>query len=336
MLTNKHKIAVLGSGSWATAIMKMLTENLDEVAWYVRSEYTLEHFKIHHHNPKYLQQVLFDMNKIKMSTNINEVVDYADYIIIAIPSAFVKAELDKIEVDLRQKKIFSAVKGIIPESLLILGDHLKEFHFVPNKNLGVIAGPCHAEEVAMERLSYLTIGAKQKSTSINMSKMLFSHYIKTTYSKDVFGIEWSAVLKNVYAIAAGIAHGLGYGDNFQAVLISNSIREMKKFIKKNVDHRKRNIDASAYLGDLLVTSYSIFSRNRTFGSMIGKGYTVRSAMAEMQMVAEGYYAVKSAYKINKDKDLLGAKTPIIDTVFDILYQNANPKTAFTALTEKLN
>ncbi len=336
MTTNKHKVAVLGSGSWATAIVKMLTENLDEVAWYVRSAYTLEHFKLHRHNPKYLQQVLFNPEQIKISNDINEVVAYADIIIIAIPSAFVKAELDKISVDLKGKIVFSAVKGIVPETLLILGEHLKKHQHIPEKNLGVIAGPCHAEEVAMERLSYLTIAAKRKSVAKQMSELLNSWYIKTTYSKDVFGIEWAAVLKNVYAIAAGIAHGLGYGDNFQAVLISNSIREMKKFIKKNVDKRKRNIDNSAYLGDLLVTAYSIFSRNRTFGSMIGKGYTVRSAMAEMRMVAEGYYAVKSAYKINLERGDNKAKTPIIDAVYRILYQEAQPKTEFIKLSEKLN
>ena len=333
---NNSKIAVLGSGSWATAIMKMLSENLEDVAWYVRSAYTLEHLKLHRHNPKYLQQVLFDIDKIKISNDINEVVAYADVIIIAIPSAFVKAELDKIEVDLSDKIIFSAVKGIVPESLLILGEHIKKYHHVPEKNLGVIAGPCHAEEVAMERLSYLTIAAKRKSVAKNMSEVLSSWYIKTTYSKDVFGIEWAAVLKNVFAIASGIAHGLGYGDNFQAVLISNSIREMKKFIKKNVDKRKRNIDNSAYLGDLLVTSYSIFSRNRTFGSMIGKGYTVRSAMAEMRMVAEGYYAVKPAHEINEKMGNNKAKTPIIDAVYQILYQHQNPKKVFAELTEKLN
>lgn len=336
MTTNKHKVAVLGSGSWATAIVKMLTENLDEVAWYVRSAYTLEHFKLHRHNPKYLQQVLFNPEQIKISNDINEVVAYADTIIIAIPSAFVKAELDKITVDLKDKIIFSAVKGIIPETLLILGEHLKKYHRIPEKNLGVIAGPCHAEEVAMERLSYLTIAAKRKSIAKQMSGFLNSWFIKTTYSKDVFGIEWAAVLKNVYAIASGIAHGLGYGDNYQAVLISNSIREMKKFIKKNVDKRKRNIDNSAYLGDLLVTAYSIFSRNRTFGSMIGKGYTVRSAMAEMRMVAEGYYAVKSAYQINQKQNENKAKTPIIDAVYRILYQGAQPKTEFVKLSEKLN
>ena len=333
---NNSKIAVLGSGSWATAIMKMLSENLEDITWYVRSPYTLEHFKLHRHNPKYLQQVLFDIDKIKISNDINEVVAYADVIIIAIPSAFVKAELDKIEVDLSRKIIFSAVKGIVPESLLILGEHIKKYHHVPEKNLGVIAGPCHAEEVAMERLSYLTIAAKRKSVAKNMSEVLSSWYIKTTYSKDVFGIEWSAVLKNVYAIASGIAHGLGYGDNFQAVLISNSIREMKKFVKRNVDRRKRNIDNSAYLGDLLVTSYSIFSRNRTFGSMIGKGYTVRSAMAEMRMVAEGYYAVKPAFEINEIMKENKAKTPIIDAVYQILYQHQNPKKVFAELTEKLN
>jgi len=336
MKTSKHKIAVLGSGSWATAIMKMLTENLDEVAWYVRSDYTKEHLILHRHNPKYLQQVLFDLKKIKISTDINEVVNYADTLIIAIPSAFVKAELDQIKVSLKNKTIFSAVKGIVPETLLILGEHLKIHHGVPEKNLGVIAGPCHAEEVAMERLSYLTIAAKRKSIAKQMSADLSSWYIKTTYSKDVFGIEWAAVLKNVFAIAAGIAHGLGYGDNFQAVLISNSIREMKKFIKKNVDKRKRNIDNSAYLGDLLVTAYSIFSRNRTFGSMIGKGYTVRSAMAEMRMVAEGYYAVESAYKINANKGDKQANIPIINAVYQILYKNANPKAEFIKLTEKLD
>ena len=336
MKKNTHKVAVLGSGSWATAIVKMLTENLDEVAWYVRSIYTKEHFKLHHHNPKYLQQVLFNPEQIKISNDINKVVSYADTVIIAIPSAFVKAELDKISVDLKGKIIFSAVKGIVPETLLILGEHLKKYHNIPEKNLGVIAGPCHAEEVAMERLSYLTIAAKRKSVAKQMSGFLNSWFIKTTYSKDVFGIEWAAVLKNVYAIAAGMAHGLGYGDNFQAILISNAIREMKKFIKKNVDKRKRNIDNSAYLGDLLVTGYSIFSRNRTFGSMIGKGYTVRSAMAEMRMVAEGYYASKSAYKINQDKGEARAKTPIINAVYRILYQNANPKNEFIKLSEKLD
>jgi glycerol-3-phosphate dehydrogenase (NAD(P)+) len=330
-----HKVAVLGSGSWATAIMKMLTENLNEIVWYVRSAYTLEHLKLHRHNPKYLQQVMFDLDKIKITTDINEAVAYADTIIIAIPSAFVKSELDKITVDFSQKIVFSAVKGIVPETLLILGRHLQKHHDILEKNLGVIAGPCHAEEVAMERLSYLTIAAKRKSIAKKMSADLSSWYIKTTYSKDVFGIEWAAVLKNVYAIASGIAHGLGYGDNFQAVLISNSIREMKKFIKKNVDKRKRNIDASAYLGDLLVTSYSIFSRNRTFGSMIGKGYTVRSAMTEMRMVAEGYYAVQSAYQINQNRQKNKAKTPIINAVYNILYQNANPKTEFVLLTENL-
>ncbi len=335
-MQNKPKVAVLGSGSWATAIMKMLVENLDEVAWYVRSPYTLEHLKMHAHNPKYLQQVLFDMNKIKISNDINEVVAYADYIIIAIPSAFIKQELDKLTESLRNKKVFSAVKGIIPESLLILGEHLKKYKDVEDKNLGIIAGPCHAEEVAMERLSYLTIGAKRKKFSKQMSEFLSSYYIKTKYSKDIYGIEWSAVLKNVFAIASGIAHGLGYGDNFQAVLISNSIREMKRFIKKNVDNRKRNIDASVYLGDLLVTSYSIFSRNRTFGSMIGKGYTVKSAMMEMNMIAEGYYAAKSAYKINKNKHDASANTPIIDTVFRVLYKHADPKKEFRKLADNLN
>ncbi|WP_081208381.1 NAD(P)H-dependent glycerol-3-phosphate dehydrogenase [Salegentibacter sediminis] len=324
--------AVIGGGSWATAIVKMLSENVDTIHWYMRSTYAIEHLKKQEHNPNYLSSVEFDINQLDLSSDINETVKAADYLIFAIPSVFLKRELDSLEVPLEGKVIFSAIKGIVPESSLIVGEHFEQFHNVPAENIGVITGPCHAEEVALERLSYLTIACSDEEKAKIVAKHLSSEYIKCKISDDVTGTEYAAMLKNIYAIAAGIAHGLGYGDNFQSVLMSNGIREMKKFIKK-VHKMKRNINDSAYLGDLLVTGYSVFSRNRMFGNMIGKGYTVKSAQMEMSMIAEGYYATESAYKINKEK---GAKTPIINAVYGILYEGKNPKKVFKKLAEKLD
>jgi glycerol-3-phosphate dehydrogenase (NAD(P)+) len=331
-MSENSKIAVFGSGSWATAIVKMLCENLNEVGWYVRNETSVEYIKENQHNPNYLSSAELDVKKLYLSSNIDELISYADILIFAIPSAFLKGELDKITVDYTSKIIFSAIKGIIPESGLIVGQHFNEKLNIPIENIGVITGPCHAEEVAMERLSYLTIACQDTEKADLVGKYLSSDYIKTKTSDDIIGTEYAAMLKNIFAIAAGIAHGLGYGDNFQSVLMSNSIREMKRFIKKR--HKmKRNINNSAYLGDLLVTGYSVFSRNRMFGNMIGKGYTVKSAMMEMSMVAEGYYAAKSAYLLNSNHEV---KTPIIDAVYDVLYQNKNPKTTFKKLTELLD
>ena len=292
------KYAVFGSGSWATAIVKMLCENLDEVGWYMRSIYTKEHLLKEQHNPSYLSSVEFHLDQLKLSNDINEIAAYADVLIFVIPSAFIHSELEKLNVDISNKTIVSAVKGILPETGLLLGEHFHENFQIPYDNIGVIAGPCHAEEVALERLSYLTISCSDKKKAQQLAKVLESHYIKTKTSDDVIGTEYAVMLKNIYAVAAGIAHGLGYGDNFQSVLMSNAIREMKRFIKK-MHKMKRNINNSAYLGDLLVTGYSTFSRNRMFGNMIGKGYTVKSAQMEMSMVAEGYYATKSAFKLNE-------------------------------------
>lgn len=326
------KFGVIGGGSWATAIVKMLSENLEEVGWYMRSVYALEHLKKEQHNPNYLSAVEFDTTRLKLSNDINEIIDYADYIIFAVPSAFVGKELEKVTNNFKNKIVFSAIKGIVPESGKIVGVHFHDKYEIPYENIGVITGPCHAEEVALERLSYITIACADEEHAKVMSKYLSSDYIKTTNTDDTIGTEYAAMLKNIYAIAAGIAHGLGYGDNFQSVLMSNAIREMKKFIKK-VHKMKRNINDSAYLGDLLVTGYSIFSRNRMFGNMIGKGYTVKSAQMEMSMVAEGYYAAESAFKI---KEETGAKTPIIDAVYEVLYKGKDPKKTFKKLTEKLN
>lgn len=326
------KIAVFGGGSWATAIVKMLSENVNEIGWYMRSVYITEHIKRNKHNPSYLSSATFNPDQLFLSNDINEMIAYADYLIFAIPSAFLKNELDKITVPLDSKVIFSAIKGIVPETGLVIGEYFHQYYQIPYENIGVITGPCHAEEVAMEKLSFLTLACQDKEKAKLMATKLGSRYLKVKTTDDIIGTEYAAVLKNIYAIAAGIANGLGYGDNFQAVLMSNSIRELKRFIKQ-VHKMKRNINNSAYLGDLLVTGYSVFSRNRMLGNMIGKGYTVKSAVLEMNMVAEGYYASKSAYNISQEN---GTKTPIIDTVYRILYENIDPKSEFQKLTELLN
>lgn len=331
---NKLRFGVLGGGSWGTAIVKMLSENLDNVAWYMRSESAIEHLKNEGNNPNYLSSVQFDVSKLQLSNAINTIVESSDVLIFAIPSAFLESELKKLTIPLTNKIIFSAIKGIVPESGLIVGEHFHEQYQIPFKNIGVITGPCHAEEVALERLSYLTIACADASKAELVAEELKSHYIRTKISDDIIGTEYAAMLKNIYAIAAGIAHGLGYGDNFQSVLMSNAIREMKSFID-GVYKMKRNINNSAYLGDLLVTGYSTFSRNRMFGNMVGKGYTVKSAMMEMNMVAEGYYATKSAYLLNEKREKK-SKAPIINAVYQILYQEKNPKKVFKKLTEKLD
>jgi glycerol-3-phosphate dehydrogenase (NAD(P)+) len=328
------KYAVFGAGSWATAIVKMLCENLDEVGWSMRSVYDKEHLLKEHHNPNYLSSVEFRLEQLKLSNDINEIADYADVLIIVIPSAFVHSELEKLNIDISNKIIVSAVKGILPESGLLVGAHFHETYKVPYNNIAVIAGPCHAEEVALERLSYLTISCSDAEKAQAIADKLSSDYIKTKINDDIIGVEYAVMLKNIYAIAAGIAHGLGYGDNFQSVLMSNAIREMKRFIKKR--HKmKRDINNSAYLGDLLVTGYSVFSRNRMFGNMVGKGYTVKSAQMEMSMIAEGYYATKSAHVLN-EKNKKKTRLPIIDAVYGILYEGKDPKKTFKILTEKLD
>lgn len=331
-MKNQPKVAVLGGGSWATAIVKMLSENLENIGWYMRSVYVSEHIKINKHNPNYLSSAELHPAQLDLSNDINETVFNYDVLIFAIPSAFLTLELDKLTESLENKIIFSAIKGIVPEYGLIVGEYFYEKHNIPYKNIGVITGPCHAEEVAMERLSYLTIACQDEEKAVQIGGLLKSRYIRTKVSDDIIGTEYAAMLKNIFAIAAGIAHGLGYGDNFQSVLMSNAIREMKRFIRK-VHKMKRNINNSAYLGDLLVTGYSTFSRNRMFGNMIGKGYTVKSAMLEMSMVAEGYYATESAYKI---KEQNGARTPIINAVFAVLYQGKDAKQTFKELTRLIN
>ncbi|MGS0525960.1 NAD(P)H-dependent glycerol-3-phosphate dehydrogenase [Zobellia nedashkovskayae] len=329
-----QKFTVLGGGSWATAIVKMLCVNQEKVGWYMRNSDAVGFINIQKHNPNYLTSVTFDTDQLELTDDINKAVNNSDILIFAIPSAFLEGELKKITSSLKDKIVFSAIKGIVPETGLIVGKHFHEKYGIPFENIGVITGPCHAEEVALERLSYLTIACADTEKAEYIAKNLSSDYIKTKVTKDIIGTEYAAMLKNIYAIAAGIAHGLGYGDNFQSVLMSNAIREMKRYTKR-IHKIDRNINESAYLGDLLVTGYSTFSRNRMFGNMIGKGYTVKSAQMEMRMVAEGYYAAKSAYEI-KSKFKKKVKVPIIDAVYAVLYEDKSAKKVFKALTDKLD
>ncbi|MFS4468879.1 NAD(P)H-dependent glycerol-3-phosphate dehydrogenase [Maribacter sp. 2210JD10-5] len=333
-MSDTSKFAVLGGGSWATAIVKMLCENQDTVGWYMRNSDAVAYIKKEKHNPNYLTAVEFHTEQLHLTDDINEIIRSSDVLIFAIPSAFLESELQKLSISLKDKIIFSAIKGIVPESGLIVGEHFHDTYKIPFENIGVITGPCHAEEVALERLSYLTIACADQEKAKLVAKNLNSDYIKTKISDDIIGTEYAAMLKNIYALAAGIYHGLGYGDNFQSVLMSNAIREMKRYIKR-VHKMKRNINNSAYLGDLLVTGYSTFSRNRMFGNMIGKGYTVKSAQMEMKMIAEGYYAAKTAYeqKSNFNKKV---QTPIIDAVYKVLYEGQNTRRIFKELTNRLD
>ena len=326
------KIAVLGGGSWGTALVKILTDNKVHVFWYVRSPEKKDFIEKNRHNPGYLSAVPLKLRKITISNNLNEVVSHCTTLIAAIPSAFLAEELKKIDIPLDKHTVFSAVKGVVPESLSIIGEYFYDVHRIPWNQIGMITGPSHAEEIAMERLSYLTVACQDTHRSKQMRNALKNQYVRVKMSTDVVGAEYAAMLKNIYAIAAGIAHGLGYGDNFQSVLMSNSIREMKQFIK-DVHKSKRNINDSAYLGDLLVTGYSTFSRNRTFGNMIGKGYTVHAAQMEMNMIAEGYYATKSAKIINRK---FKSKIPIANAVHAILYEKKKPEKVFKQLSKKLN
>lgn len=331
-MSKQKKIAVIGGGSWATALVKILCNNVSSVNWWMRSNESVAHILKFRHNPKYLQSVEFDLKKINISTNLQEIIEPADIVIIATPSAFLYHLFENVPQKwFEGKVVFSAVKGIIPEYNAIPARFIHKTLGVPYSKIGIICGPCHAEEVALERLSYLTIACQDDRIAQQMADTLACRYIKTTTSDDLFGTELSAVLKNVYAIASGICAGLGYGDNFQSVLIANAIQEIENFIDE-VSPIHRDVKSSAYLGDLLVTAYSKFSRNRTFGNMIGKGYSVKTAQLEMDMIAEGYYAVKCVMEINKKFQV---EIPIVEAVYNILYERISPVIEMRILTDKL-
>ncbi len=330
-MINGKKIAIVGSGSWATAIAKMLLFNASHISWYIRNPETIDYLRKFHHNPKYISSVYFDISRISFCNDLEKVISESEILIFAIPSAFLKELLSGYEFDLNNKLVVSAIKGIIPEYNQTVAEFFNRHYAVPFNHIGVITGPCHAEEVAQERLSYLTIASRDKKQARYLASCLESRFIKTVISDDIYGIEYAAVLKNIISIAAGICHGLGYGDNFQAVLISNAMREIKRFLDYTYP-RGRAINSSAYLGDLLVTAYSQFSRNRAFGVMIGKGYSVRSVTLEMNMIAEGYYGTRCIKEINKGHNI---DLPITDTVYRILYEGLSPVIEIKLLIERL-
>ncbi|MCY1722427.1 NAD(P)H-dependent glycerol-3-phosphate dehydrogenase [Prolixibacteraceae bacterium Z1-6] len=331
MNIHTDKVGIIGSGSWATAIAKMLLENVSEINWFFRKESTIKQFKKNKHNPRYLDEVEFDISRINFYKDVTRLVKESDILIMVVPSAYLPDILSEIKTDISDKYILSGIKGIVTDKNLLVAQYLHTDFNVPYENLGVLAGPCHAEEVAREKLSYLTVAAIDEQQAAKFAYLVQCDYIFTTLSDDIWGTEYAAVLKNIIAIAAGIAHGLRYGDNFHAVLISRAIQEMKRFVD-TVHPIHRDIKSPAYLGDLLVTSYSQFSRNRTFGTMIGKGYSVKAAQLELNMVAEGYYASKSIHKINEKYKV---NMPITETVYKILYDKVPPARAFTQLTKKL-
>lgn len=327
------KVAVIGNGSWATALVKLLANNGKPVHWYIRKPDDAGYIAKFHHNPRYLSSVEFAPGSLKLYSDLVTCVEEADILILAIPSAFCHEVLKDVPLAyFKQKIIFSAIKGIIPEFNLIVGEYLNRQFEVPLDHIGVITGPCHAEEVALEKLSYLTLACTDVNKAEKLAALLRCRYMKVTCSDDIYGTEYAAVLKNVVAIAGGICHGLGYGDNFLAVLVSNAIQEIERFVKA-VHPIDRDIKASAYLGDLLVTAYSQFSRNRMFGTMLGKGYSVKMAQLEMNMIAEGYYAVKCVHEINKQ---FRVDMPITEAVYHIAYEKYAPSIEMKILADKLS
>ncbi len=323
------KIAVLGGGSWATAIAKILLECTNEIWWYMRRDDRIEEFRRLSHNPAYLTSVHFDVNKIHFTSDINEVVNECQTLIFVIPSPYLKGHLKKLKTRLRDKFVVIAIKGIVPDENLVCSEYMHQMYSIPDDNIAVISGPSHAEEVALRRLTYLTVGCTDLEKAGAFADLIASDYIKTKTSSDVIGIEYASVLKNVYAIAAGICTGLQYGDNFQAVLMTNATQEMLHFLQ-TVNPVPFLITDSVYMGDLLVTGYSNFSRNRIFGTMIGKGYSVKSAQIEMEMIAEGYFGAKCIKDINRH---LHVNMPILDAVYNILYERISPNIEIKLLSD---
>jgi glycerol-3-phosphate dehydrogenase (NAD(P)+) len=326
---NCGKIAIIGGGSWATAIAKIVVQHTHHIGWYMRRDDQIEDFRRMGHNPNYLTSVHFNTDEIHFDSDLNHIVALYDTLVFVVPSPYLKNHLRKLKTRLKDKFIVTAIKGIVPDENLVCSEYFHQVFDVPYDNLACLGGPSHAEEVALERLSYLTVGCSDREKAQAFANVLSSEFIKTKTSTDVIGIEYSSVLKNVYAIAAGICSGLKFGDNFQAVLMSNAVQEMARFLQ-SIHPLERNVYDSVYLGDLLVTGYSNFSRNRTFGTMIGKGYSVKSAQIEMEMIAEGYFGTKCMKEINRHWHV---NMPILDAVYNILYERISPQVEIKLLTD---
>jgi len=352
------KFGILGSGSWGTALAKILTDNGESIYWCHRSEKVIQQIKARRHNPQYLSTAYFDVSKLSLTTSVEEVIKNSDAIIIVMPSAYAASTLKGLDKNIFEgKKIISAIKGILPDNNILLNDFLKQEFNVALENYFAVLGPCHAEEIAAEKLSFLTFSGIDEAMTHEVAAHFKTDYLNTVENNDIYGVQYAAVLKNIYAIGAGIAHGLDYGDNFLSVLIANSADEMAGFLRKagvqniqvgSIEHlhstanykqeilateqRRTNYAASVYLGDLLVTCYSPYSRNRTFGNMIGKGYSVKSAQLEMNMVAEGLNASRSMYLINQN---IKAEMPIAETIYRILWEQLDGSGGFAEIEKTL-
>lgn len=343
------RFGIIGSGSWATALAKILTDNKSTINWWIRNEAIIKHLQTRHHNPNYISSVYFDASLLHVSNDVSKVITNSDCVLIAVPSAYIVDTLKGLDKNIfKKKKIISAVKGILPQENLLLNDYLKNNFEVGLNDYFTVMGPCHAEEVAAEKLSYLTFSGADETLAAKIASYFTTEYISTIVNNDVYGVQFAAVLKNIYALGSGMAHGLEYGDNFLSVFIANCADEMAGFLRKAgirhievgihdgedpVSHKKNaNYAASVYLGDLLVTCYSLFSRNRTFGNMIGKGYSVQSAKLELNMVAEGYNASKCIYQVNKE---IGAEMPIAETIYRILWENVKVGEGFKQIENLL-
>lgn len=335
------QIAMIGSGSWATALTKILTDNQLAINWWIRNQQAINHIQSRHHNPQYLSSAYFDTKYLNMSTDILAAIQQSDVIVLNVPSAYIIEALTGLPSNCFEgKEVISAVKGILPSTNQLLNDYLQEQFQVALKNYYTILGPCHAEEVASEKLSYLTVSGLNESRAEELAQLFETPYIKTRVNHDIIGVQYAAVLKNVYALGAGIAHGLEYGDNFLSVYIANAANEMATFLKgamalnteREEMHLNVNYAASVYLGDLLVTCYSLYSRNRMFGNMIGKGYSVKAAQLELNMVAEGYNASKCIHLTSKE---LGIDLPIASTIYQILWNNVTAEQGFARIEQIL-
>ena len=348
-MSEKLSVGVIGNGSWATALVKMLTDNHHSVNWWVRNEKSIDYIRRRRHNPNYLSSAYFDLSLLKLNQDVLQVVNDSDLLVLAVPSAYIQEALAPLNSGhFENKKILSAIKGLVPGRDVLVNEYLTQQFEMPLQNYFAVLGPCHAEEVAAEKLSYLTFSGVDEATTKEIASYFQSGYINTIINTDILGVQYAAVLKNIYALGAGIAHGLEYGDNFLSVYIANAADEMAGFLRKvgalhmvvgehgrkdPVTHKKDiNYAASVYLGDLLVTCYSLYSRNRTFGAMIGKGYTVQSAQLEMNMVAEGYYASRCIYNINRD---INAEIPSAETIYKILWERMNAEEGFRQVEEVL-
>ena len=327
------KVAVLGGGSWATALAKMILENCREINWYMRRQDRIDDFCRHGHNPAYLSSVSFDTSRITFFSSLDEVAVNSDTLVFATPSPYLKQHLTRLTTDISGKFIVSAIKGIVPEENKVVSGYFADHYGISPERIVAIGGPSHAEEVALERLCYLTFACDDIENAQIAARLFSTHYVRTTVSADAKGIEYAGVLKNVYAIAAGICYGLKSGDNFQSILVSNAIREMERFLNAACPAEGRDIDRSAYLGDLLVTAYSRFSRNHMLGNFIGCGYSVKSSLDEMEMIAEGYYGAKCTKEINSS---VGVHMPILDSVYSVLYQGVPATRAISELTKELD